>query len=213
MTGNQAAAQSQNNPLTALSGLLMTVLIMYIFWFKEAFFDVPLVLYGSVAATCFLVILDMRGRAPVSLREIPLMIRTLVLFGIYALVTGLFAAIDKNGMLSDMITFFAFALVCFFCWYICYRRNSEEWFFNALYLTGIFCAFQTILRGQDYYNGIVVTTMSSHNNPNTLGVVMVTGMFAILMKYYRNRKHMLMLSCLNWETDRGSALNSRSRKE
>ena len=57
----------------------------------------------------------------------------------------------------------------------------------------IFCAAFTILRGYDYYNGVMVVTMGPENNPNTLGALMV---FGIALMMFRNKRRIMDLVVL-----------------
>ena len=123
--------------------------------------------------------------------NLPSIIKMYIIFGINALITGLFVASDYSHLLSSLITYFSFALVCFECWYITYRTGSMNWIFRTIKLVALLCSVYTIIWGVDYYNGIYVITMSSHNNPNTLGIVMVFGIFSLLYNLEKFNKNIV----------------------
>lgn len=147
-----------------------------------------LILYGTVVASTVFIIIDMILCRSFILSDIPVIIKMYFIFGMYSLFTGLFVASNLSLLISSLVTYFAFSLVCFQCWYITHRTGSINWIFNSLTLIAILCSVYTILWGVDYYNGIYVTTMSAHNNPNTLGVVMIFGVFSLLINYEKFNK-------------------------
>ena len=97
--------------------------------------------------------------------------------------SGIFVARNASAMVSSLITFFCFVIVCFDCWYISYLQNDHDWIYKILKCVAIICALQVILRGQPYYNGIMVTTMSSINNPNTLALILLIGMISFVIDF------------------------------
>ncbi|ELC8345398.1 O-antigen ligase family protein [Clostridium perfringens] len=163
-----------------LGKLLLSVFIIYSMWYKEAFTDLPLVLYGTViiATGCIGLIISKNNF------KIPVFkfIMMLFVYGVYAFFTGLIISRDKSWFISMMITYFAFALVCFDCAYISNYEKSTEWILNSFKISSILCAVQTIFFGVEYPTEVMVRTMSKENNPHTLGLVMVLGIFAFTSK-------------------------------
>lgn len=163
-----------------LGKLLLSVFIIYSMWYKEAFTNVPLVLYGTViiATTCIGIVVTKKKF------QIPLFkfIVMLFIYGIYSFFTGLIISSDKSWFISMMVTYFAFILVCFDCSYISKYEESTEWILNAFKISSILCAIQTIFFGVEYPTEVMVRTMSKDNNPHTLGLVMVLGIFAFTSK-------------------------------
>ena len=80
----------------------------------------------------------------------------------------------------------AFLLVCSCISIICRGENSIQWLLKCIAIVSYVCAFYTLFYGEPYYNGIYVITMGPENNPNTLGIMMVYGMFSVL--YNKKRK-------------------------
>ncbi|EJT6151361.1 TPA: O-antigen ligase family protein [Clostridium perfringens] len=160
--------------------LLLSVFIIYSMWYKEAFTNVPLVLYGTVIiATACIGIVVTKNRFQIPLFKFIVM---LFVYGVYSFFTGLIISSDKSWFISMMVTYFAFILVCFDCSYISKYEESTEWILNAFKISSILCAVQTIFFGVEYQTEVMVRTMSKDNNPHTLGLVMVLGIFAFTSK-------------------------------
>jgi len=164
--------------LTKLSKLLISILIIYIAWIREMFGDIKIILYGTVLLTAALIVLDMLLRKNYNLLRVQKLVVVFFAFGLYALVSGVFVAKNISSFTSSMITYFAYCIVCYEVWYVSDVSGSIGWVLKALKFTALLCAVQTIFFGVDYYNGIIVTTMSKNNNPNHLGIVMIAGIFA-----------------------------------
>ena len=107
-----------------LAKLLLSVFIIYSMWYKEAFTDVPLVLYGTVivATGCIGVVMARRRF------QIPLFkfVTMLFIYGAYAFFTGLITSRDRLWFISMMVTYFAFSLVCFDCSYVSKYEESTS---------------------------------------------------------------------------------------
>ena len=163
-----------------LSKLFVSIFVLYVFWFKEVFGNYPVILYGSVIAATVLVLLDIiSGEKKLKLYSFVTM---LFIYGIYSFVSGLFVARDMSWFFSIIITYFAFSVVCFDICYISDRTSSTEWILNLLLITCSICAVQTIFFGTEYRTEVIVRTMSSTNNPNALGFIMILGIFSLISR-------------------------------
>ena len=109
--------------------------------------------------------------------------------GIYAFISGLIVSEDKSLFLSSMLTYFEFMIVLVDCSIISKKEESWDWILSSILIVAIFCMVQTILWGKPYINGVVVTTMSSHNNPNALAHIMIIGMYSLVATRKRALNH------------------------
>lgn len=128
----------------------------------------------------------------IELNKIDGMLITYVVFGIYAILTGVFVAIDVKELLSSAFTYISFTVVVACAWYVSYRTRDMKWLVRAMYCIAVLCAFTTIFFGKPYNNGVIVTTMSPTNNPNALGIVMVAGIFAAVINKDDFDKHFFL---------------------
>lgn len=169
------------------SKLLLSVFIFYQVFIKEAFGNYPIILYGTVILATVLIAIDVmsqRGKLPIFGFSAMLMV-----YGTYSFLSGLFVSKDTSWFYSIMVTYFAFAIVCFDCCYIIKRTESSEWILNVFLISAIACSIKTIFFGADYRTEVIVRTMSIDNNPNTLGLSMIVGIFSLVSrkKYVVNK--------------------------
>ncbi len=159
---------------------MLAIFVFYMTYIKEAFGNYPILLYGTVVMATGLIFVDVlmhKGKIP--LVGFPFV---LLLYGVYAFVTGFFISRDTSWFLSSMVTYFAFSVVCFDCCYIIKRTGSGDWLFRAFLISAVACSIQTIFFGVDYKTEVIVRTMSSWNNPNYLGFIMIIGIFALISR-------------------------------
>lgn len=166
--------------ITKISKFFVSVFILYTFWFKEVYGNYPLILYGSVIVATSLVMLDiLSGAKKIKLYSFVTM---LFVFGLYSFLSGIWIAKDVAWFYSILTTYLAFAVVCFDICYISDKTSSTEWILNILLITSSICAIQTIYFGAEYRTEVIVRTMSSTNNPNALGFVMILGIFSLISR-------------------------------
>ena len=175
-----------------LSKFSVAVFLIYINWYKEAYSNFSLVLYGSVFLMVLFLVLS---RIPIN-RNPLLIAKTFIWFGIYSFITGLFVSVDLGLFFSSMTTYFEYLIVFLVCIYISNAENNIDWLFKIMVLVAILCAIQTVLFGVSFKNGVIVTTMSTHNNPNSLGMVMLFGLFSLMHSHEKTKSHFLARLCI-----------------
>ncbi len=153
--------------------------LLYLLWYSEAYHHVSLFLYGGTLLVVITTLLYVNHR-PLSCIVPPKGILVWTGFGIYSLLTGLVVATDWGLLVSSIVTYMAFILVCCCICIICRGENDIQWLLKCITMVCYICAVYTLFFGKPYNNGIYVTTMGSENNPNSLGILMVYGMFSIL---------------------------------
>lgn len=163
--------------------------LLYRLWYKEAFNDILLILYGGTALIVLTTLLYVDHK-PLKALLPAKGILIGVYFGVYSLITGLVVATDRGLLVSSIITYMAFLLICVCISVICYGENSFQWLLKCIAIVSYVCAIHTLFFGKPFYNGIYVTTMGPNNNPNALGIMMVLGMFSVL---YNQRKKLYEL--------------------
>lgn len=165
--------------------------LLYLLWYAEAFNTVAVFLYGGAGLVVLATACYINGR---TWREfsLPSGVQLWVLFGIYALISGVVVATDRSVLISALVTYFAFLLVLICIVIIIRGEKNTRWLLRQFICVSVICAIYTVFRGVDYYNGVMVRTMSAHNNPNTLGVLMIFGTFSILYISKPRIKDLLM---------------------
>ena len=153
--------------------------LLNLFWYTEAFESVPFFLYGGTALVAVSTAFYIDGRCWSEIC-LPHGIKWWFFFGAYSAITGIVIAADKSILTSSLITYFSFLFVLACIVFLIKGEGNMQWLLRQLVFITILCALYTIFKGSDYYNGIIVRTMGPHNNPNTLGVLMVFGSFSLL---------------------------------
>lgn len=161
--------------------LTIFLYMLYLLWYTEAIGYSNVMLYGGICLVAFSVLIYINGRSVQDLK-LPRGLSLWLVYGIVSLITGLIVAVDKEMLISSIFTFFAFLFLCVCITVISTVERDIQWFIKYLLIICILCAVYTIFRGHDYYNGVIVITMGPNNNPNTLGALMVFGMFALMYK-------------------------------
>lgn len=164
--------------------LTVFIYMIYLFWYSQAIGDSNILLYGGMCFIFVAYLFYINGRSLKNLK-ISKGIIYWIMYGIFSLIVGIVVAYDKGILLSSLFTFFAFIFLCVCITTVSIIEQDLWWFIKDILIICIFCALYTIFRGYDYYNGIIVITMGPKNNPNTLGALMVFGMFAVM---YREKK-------------------------
>ena len=161
-----------------LGKLAISIFIIYSIWFKEAYLSVGLILYGTVILATVLAFITIAYNG----WKFPKLkfVYGLILFGVYSALAGFIIAPDQNWLKSILTLYFAFSIVCFDCYYFTYISGSAAWLINTIKIATVLCAIQTIFFGVEYRTEVIVRTMSVNNNPNTLGMIMLLGIFVFI---------------------------------
>lgn len=185
--------------LCSLAKFFISLFCMYIFWYYGAIGANNILLYSFALLSTVCVLLDIfatkQGKLEIGRQSI---VPMYFVFGLYALLTGFFFAIDVSFFFSKMITYFAYIVLCFDIYYVASSEESYDWTLNIMLLAAYLCAFYTIFFGVAIRSsGVYVTTMGINNNPNTLGLIMVMGIFAgIIHKFYAKHYYLSLITVL-----------------
>ena len=169
------------------------VFFLYMAWYSETWGNALWLLYGSAFLLTAFVVMDATSGGRIRLGDMPAILKAYFIFAIYSFLSGIFVAYDISYMLSSLLTFVAFSVVCFDCWYISYETGGMDWILKMLVICALVCSIQAGLFGVPFRNGSVyVTTMSLENNPNTLGFCLLIGMMALVADLRRFDRHMFV---------------------
>lgn len=150
--------------------------LTYVMWYKWVFGENILILYTAAAISIISMLVGLlRSRASLT-KVFPYGCINDVVMCVYSLFLGTFVAMSQSVLLSTIVTYFAFALVCLaFCY--ASQDTGFDWLLIGLILIALLCAVWTITKG--YYRNGYGMVLSPTNNPHTLGFVMDTGLFAV----------------------------------
>lgn len=165
-----------------LARLAIFVFILYSFWYYGVFgLSIPL-LYGTPILATLFVIIDMSKNSRSIKTGFYSIVPLFVSYFVYSLFSGIIVCINLSSLLSSLITFFAYTTLCYDICYISKVDNSMRWIMKELMIVSLICAIQTIFKGVSVRGsyGTTVVVMGVNTNPNTLGVIMIIGIFTTL---------------------------------
>jgi O-antigen ligase len=172
---------------------LILIIFLYLDWFQYVFGIRQIIIYFAAVLLAALIGSEIFQKRRIAISRAPSIIKTYIYFGAYALLTGMFVAISTSSMLSALMQYFEYVFICFVIFYISKAEGSMNWILNILYFCALVCGIQTVLFGMAIRSAAVfVTTMGPTNNPNTLGIVMVFGIMAVLFDYELFQKHFMI---------------------
>ena len=170
----------KSNSKLLLERLLVAAFFLYIEWYKQIWGDNLRILYGSVFVLSCLILFRMIRERYFQIGAMPSLLKMFILYFVFS-ISGVFVARDIDVLFSSLITFVCFIVVCFDCWYISFQLGNVDWLYKILGLIALICSVQVIFCGKPYNNGVIVTTMSNINNPNTLGLTLITGILSFVI--------------------------------
>ena len=166
-----------------LSKLFVSIAIIYLLWFKYAYRESGIILYGTALLSVFFMLTDLLQTQKDITKVIPAGVMINIIMCIYSILTGIFTAQDQTLLMSTSKTYLAFSIFCIIVCYISTEENSLSWLLNVLIITNIVCAIYVIFHGY-YFRGYGYV-IGPNNNPNSLGHAMDMGLFCLALKSNR----------------------------
>lgn len=183
--------------LLNLGKLLVLIFVLYTGWIRYAYGMHQILLYAPPIALTAVVLLHMITHGNLNIKDCPSIIVVFFVLAIYAFISGNAIAINKSYCMSSVATFFAHSLICFAVYYISREEKSVDWILNILILCGVICSAYAYLRGFSYAtSGVNAITLGKDSNPNFLGLVMLTSIFALVLDFDKFRKRMVLNTVL-----------------
>ena len=163
---------------------LILIIFLYFNWFQYVFGIRQSILYVAALTLAVLIGFDICLKKRIVIFKSLSIVKTYIIFGSYALLTGLFIATDRVFMLTALLQFFEYVYICYTIYYISRTEASMEWILKVFYITALICGLQTLFFGEVRRSAsLFVTTIGETNNPNTLGILMVFGIIAVLFDF------------------------------
>lgn len=160
--------------------------LLYMLWYGATYRNVPLFLYGGAMLVVVTTAIYANHRTLGCLVP-PKGILLWLGFGAYSLIIGLVVATDRSLLVSSIERYMAFLVVCWCICVICTEENDIQWLLKCIIIVCHICALYTVFFGKQYGDGVYYISMGPKSNPNSLGILMLYGMFAVLY----NKKHKL----------------------
>ena len=115
-----------------VSKLLVCFCLFYLFFFKYAYRNMAIVLYGTagLAFMCLAMDLLVLHRDIKSTFHWGILVHPLMC--IYSLIIGIFVAQNQNILISAIKTYMAFSMVCMVICYVSKEEKSINWLTNTI---------------------------------------------------------------------------------
>ena len=159
------------------------VFIFYVLWFRYAFREMHVILYGSVGIAAFCMLFDMWSSHINLLDFCPIGVLMNLVMCVYSIITGLWVAVSQDTLISLVKTYAAFSMVCIVVCYVSKIENGIGWLVNVLILVNVLSALFIIFRGYEYPGYGYV--LGPSQNPNQLGTALLSGLFCVAYKSHQ----------------------------
>ena len=170
--------------LSKIAKACCCVFLFYVIWFRYAYAENHIILYGSVFGALGCMAVDLLITRRDLLELCPTGVLMNLVMCAYSVITGLWVAVNQQTLISQAKTYATFSLLCVV---ICYVSGEEEkgigWVVNTLIAANVVTAFYVIFRGYSVpgYGSV----LGPGHNPNTLGLIMDVGLYCLA---YRSAK-------------------------
>ena len=111
--------------------------------------------------------------------------------GIYALVTGLIVAYNIDWLLESVQMVLQYSFIMYAVYYLASKtKNGINWVLVTVNIAALICCAFLLYHPYSRINGRY--SLSERNNPNTLGVILVVGIFSVAYGIKPSIKHILI---------------------
>lgn len=181
--------EQQSFYLIQAAKVFLSLLIIYYFWYNEAFSHSALIVYSCFFGACICIALHITFNGISMDKDIPLAITNCFVILVYTLVTGLVVSYNKTALMADWIMVLKYSAFAFMICYVSSSIKSIDWVLRLIILTSAISAIQLNINGYHAYTYRV--SLSSHNNPNALGIMLSMGVFSIVFLCKKEVKSIL----------------------
>ena len=167
-------------PYYRISKFFICIFLFYTLWFRYAYRENHITLYGSVVIATLMMLLDLCISHKDLLNISPYGVSLNLIMCLYSFLTGVWNARNVSALLSAVKTYFAFSIVCIVICYVSTEEKEIEWLVNIIIaICTTICIFQ-LINGY-YYTGYGYV-LGPTQNPNNLGITLCLGLFCLAYK-------------------------------
>ena len=170
--------ESHKSFLCMIARAMTAVLILYYMWFNERYHHSAIMSYGAFIVLMLCLIIDIIQDRYFNFDQFHFGIWGNFLIGIYCFVTGIFVAYNNSSLNYAVQIIIQYSFIIFA---ICYLSDSHnfgiEWVLKIIVFAALLDCVFVIISPFKYATGRF--TLSARNNPNTLGIYLVLGIFSV----------------------------------
>ena len=111
-----------------ISKLFVSIFILYILWFKYAYRESGIILYGTVVLSTLFMVLNLLQTHKAISEVIPSGVMINLIICVYSLLTGIFTVQNQTLLMSAIKTYMAYAVVCFVVGYVSSEDRLVLWY-------------------------------------------------------------------------------------
>lgn len=158
-----------------------SVLVIYFFWYVEAFGNWSLVVNSSFLIMCGCVfIIWISGMDETQRFRVPYGVWNSLLMVAYCIIPGLMIAYDQSILLQSVRQYFIYFIIIYAVCLISNKKGSFNWLLYSINVATLICCVHLMGWGHAYSASRIV--LSPNSNPNLLGTILNIGLFAVLYR-------------------------------
>lgn len=161
---------------------LVSVLIVYYVFYNERYGHNTMIVYGSFVVLFICICINLFFEGAIVFRDFHVGIWVNFIIGIYCIFPGYFVAFYTKALLENVKTVLQYAFIIFSAFYLAQRtKNGIEWVLITINVAALICFYSLLTNPFSKIGGRY--SLSELNNPNTLGVAFVMGMFSVAYRF------------------------------
>lgn len=169
------------NSLHIIGQLMVSILIVYYTWYNEKYHHNTVIVYGAFAILAVCVLLDMFLNRSIDYKQFHIGIWINFAIAIYAILIGMLIAYNKEALVESAKLVLQYSFIAFSSYYLALSsKHKMDWILITINISALICCYFLFRNPYSQITGRY--SMSSRNNPNTLGVVLVMGIFSIMYR-------------------------------
>ena len=175
-----------------LGQVMISVLIFYYMWYNEKYNHSTIIVYGSFLIMLGCIVLDMFSSVTLDTESINIGIWINFVMVAYALITGFFVAYNQSYLLENVRLVLQYSIIAFGVYYFANKsEHGIDWIIITINIATLVCCYFLIAHPYKIYGGRY--SLSPRNNPNTLGVILVMGIFSVLYNLKPSFKRVMII--------------------
>ena len=162
--------------------LSISVLVVYYMWYNERYGHNTIVVYVSFLLMCACLLIDVFNDGKLSFDDYHIGIWGNFAIVLYSFVTGFFVAYSQSALLESLKMVVQYSMISFAVYH--FAKKSEkgmDWFLITVNFAALLCCYSLVRHPVERISGRF--SISNLNNPNTLGFMLVIGIFSIVHRF------------------------------
>ena len=171
----------------------ISILVVYYMWYNERYGHNTLIVYGSFLLMCVCLLIDLFEDGEISFGDYHIGIWGNFAIVLYSFVTGFFVAYSQSALLESLKLVLQYSVIAFATYHFSKKsENNLNWFLITVNFAALLSCYSLINHPVELISGRF--SISLLNNPNTLGFMLVIGIFSIVYRFKADIKWLFFYS-------------------